>query len=120
MPFILPAQEENALPPGPGRIFGTVTDTAGNPLSGIEIQVVYSDGKFREADIFRSTANGTFTCYVFRYDQHQVTLVFRQNGRRCASATINGIFEGSNYGRDADRYICKPEKYRGLKRLYKR
>ncbi|MCB0483046.1 MAG: carboxypeptidase regulatory-like domain-containing protein [Flavobacteriales bacterium] len=100
------AQQDNALPPGPGRIFGTVVDGQGQPMAGVEIQVRYPDGKQRKADTFTSTQYGTFTCYVFRYDQPNVQLVFTINGRECLRKSFFGIGEGTNFGRDADVYPC--------------
>jgi hypothetical protein len=108
------AQADNALPPGPGRIFGTVVNESGMPMSGVEIQVVYPDGKARSADIFKSHPNGIFTCYVFRYDQPNVVLVFRVNGKICLRKPISGVFEGSNHGRDADKYVCAIKKRKGF------
>lgn len=116
------AQQENALPPGPARLHGTIL-FKNVPCEAATIIFFYTrDGKAQNA-IFKSSTEGRFTVYVFDDVQAPLIVFFVSNKLRLIFEPSDFI-PGNNYFRifdinNAQKVKLKSKKYRKLFRNIK-
>lgn len=106
------SQQNNALPPGPSTITGTLTDQYGNPIKDARITVKYPDGNQRNVDTFTSNEWGIFSVYIFRYDQPYIDLEIKVNNRICKIIRYDKPGRGMNMGHWQEKIICEVKQNR--------
>lgn len=111
------AQAENALPPGPARIFGTVF-FENKPLSDIEVILLFEREGLAQKQVFKTNQDGRFTVYVNNGIENFLVCVVVENKVRYIYIPEN-ISEGTNYFKDfvidsKQKIKIKDKKYRRL------
>lgn len=109
-PRDLNRSNNNALPPGPSTISGTLVDQHGNPIPGAKVTVKYPDGKQREVDTFTSNEWGIFQVYIFRYGQPYIDLEIRVGKKVCRTIRYSNPGRGMNLGSYREKIECKLKK----------
>lgn len=89
------AQEENALPPGPARLHGTIL-VGGKPYENAAIIFFFERDKKVHYTRFRSDNQGRFTVYVFDDGSNPMVAVFLSK-RLCFTFTPKDYIPGNNY-----------------------
>jgi hypothetical protein len=109
------AQQENALPPGPARLHGTLLMN-GAPYENASIVFFFMRNGSAHHTVFKSSAQGRFTVYVFDDAQEPLVAFFVMNKLRLIFEPIDYI-PGTNYSQTFDivgnkKVRLKSKKYR--------
>jgi hypothetical protein len=94
---------QNALPPGPSRIFGTLVNKKGEAVAGAEVMVHHPNGQKRSKNVFKSDSNGSFTAYV--YDYGPVELLIKLNGKTLKRIQYEIHTSGTNIGSPYEKIV---------------
>jgi len=111
------AQQENALPPGPARLHGTLL-VDGVPFENASIVFFFMRNGVAHNTVYKSSPQGRFTVYVFDDAQEPLVAFFILNKLRLIFEPID-FSPGSNYCRTFDvvstkKLRLKSKKYRKL------
>jgi hypothetical protein len=109
------AQQENALPPGPARLHGTLL-VNGAPYENASIVFFFMRNGRAHHTIYKSSAQGRFTVYVFDDAQEPLVAFFILNKLRLIFEPID-YSPGTNYSQTFDivgnkKVRLKSKKYR--------
>jgi hypothetical protein len=99
-------QSENALPPGPSRIFGTVVNQKGVAIEGATVTVIYPGEAIQSINIFRTSEHGAFTAYVHKPEQY-VDLEIRVGKKLKKRIRYHQPGIGNNIGSPYERIVIK-------------
>jgi len=116
------AQENNALPPGPARLHGTIL-VDGLPLEHATIVFFYTRNNQAHYNIFKSNSSGRFTVYVYDNIGNPIVAFYLMNKLRLTFEPMD-YMPGTNYSQifhinSTKKSKLKSRTYRKLSRKLK-